>query len=67
MLLKQIVLVPNFQAVTETTIGNNNKDLLKYIRPTAGVLSWIRVQVANRISTSALKWVQIFRKQNSGT
>jgi len=54
-------------AVTETTIGNDNATLYKYIQPIGQVLTWVRVMVANRLATSGQDWVNIFKKRNSGT
>ncbi|RWS24796.1 putative phospholipase B-like 2 [Leptotrombidium deliense] len=51
----------------ETTIGNGNMSLYKYIKPDAIVLEWIRSIVANRIANSGQEWVDVFVKYNSGT
>jgi len=51
----------------ETTIGNNNAELWKYIRPTGQVLEGIRSVVANRLATTGKEWTEIFGRHNSGT
>lgn len=50
----------------ETTIGNSNPDLWKYVTPES-VLEGIRSVVANRLSTSGSQWASIFSAYNSGT
>ena len=54
-------------SVIETTIGNSNKDLWKYVTPNAGVLEGIRATVANRLATTGKHWAKIFTKENLGT
>lgn len=51
----------------ETTIGNSNPDLWKYIQPQNSVLEWLRNIVANRLATGGQEWADIFKKFNSGT
>ncbi|XP_040272557.1 putative phospholipase B-like 2 isoform X2 [Bufo bufo] len=51
----------------ETTIGNSNPDLWKYIQPQNSVLEWLRNIVANRLATGGSEWANIFTKFNSGT
>ncbi|NWX94144.1 PLBLB protein, partial [Nothoprocta pentlandii] len=51
----------------ETTIGNNNPALWKYIRPQGSVLEWLRNIVANRLARSGAEWATLFRRFNSGT
>ncbi|XP_067929268.1 putative phospholipase B-like 2 [Watersipora subatra] len=53
--------------VQETTIGNSNPDLNKYIQPENTVLEGIRNQVANRLATDGASWARIFQDYNSGT
>jgi len=60
------VLTSSGLAVTETTIGNNNKDLFRFVTP-ATVFTWIRSQIANRLAKNGREWALIFRKYNSGT
>jgi len=50
----------------ETTIGNNNADLWKYVTPQS-VFEGIRAVVANRLATSGSEWASIFGDLNSGT
>jgi hypothetical protein len=52
--------------VTETTNGVMNNSLYAAVIPTT-VLSFIRVQVANRMASNGSEWVNIFSKFNSGT
>ncbi|XP_063769352.1 putative phospholipase B-like 2 isoform X2 [Pseudophryne corroboree] len=51
----------------ETTIGNSNPNLWKYIQPQNSVLEWLRNIVANRLATGGQEWVDIFKMFNSGT
>ncbi|XP_068095783.1 putative phospholipase B-like 2 [Hyperolius riggenbachi] len=51
----------------ETTIGNSNPDLWKYIHPKNSILEWLRNIVANRLATKGQEWANIFSKLNSGT
>ncbi|KAG6932267.1 phospholipase B domain containing 2 [Chelydra serpentina] len=51
----------------ETTIGNSNAALWKYIHPKESVLEWLRNIVANRLARSGAEWAAIFRQFNSGT
>ncbi|XGW17184.1 hypothetical protein V3C99_002080 [Haemonchus contortus] len=53
-------------AILETTIGNNNDRLLRYITPKT-IMCWIRTQVAHRTSSTGLQWAKTFSKFNSGT
>ncbi|XP_054852634.1 putative phospholipase B-like 2 [Eublepharis macularius] len=60
------ILSSNLVAL-ETTIGNSNNDLWKYIQPSGSVLEWLRNIVANRLATSGAEWVLLFKQFNSGT
>ncbi|NWI86069.1 PLBLB protein, partial [Pitta sordida] len=51
----------------ETTIGNNNPGLWKYLNPQGSVLEWLRNIVANRLARSGPEWATVFRRFNSGT
>ncbi|XP_058137382.1 putative phospholipase B-like 2 [Dasypus novemcinctus] len=51
----------------ETTIGNNNPALWKYVRPRGGVLEWVRNVVANRLAVDGDTWTDTFKRFNSGT
>ncbi|XP_019349178.2 putative phospholipase B-like 2 [Alligator mississippiensis] len=51
----------------ETTIGNNNAALWKYINPKDSVLEWLRNIVANRLARTGAEWSAIFQEFNSGT
>ncbi|XP_008416969.1 putative phospholipase B-like 2 [Poecilia reticulata] len=51
----------------ETTIGNNNPALWKFVQPTGTVMEWLRNIVANRLATTGQEWAEIFSKYNSGT
>ena len=51
----------------ETTIGNGNADLWKYVTPENSVLEGIRNMVANRMAKSGKEWTDIFSRYNSGT
>ncbi|KAK1892988.1 putative phospholipase B-like 2 [Dissostichus eleginoides] len=51
----------------ETTIGNSNPALWKFVQPTGSVMEWIRNIVANRLASTGKEWAEIFSKYNSGT
>lgn len=51
----------------ETTIGNSNTSLFKYIQPDKIILEWIRNIISNRLATSGLEWASLFKLYNSGT
>ncbi|XP_025789417.1 putative phospholipase B-like 2 [Puma concolor] len=51
----------------ETTIGNRNPALWKYVQPKDSVLEWVRNVVANRLALDGDAWADIFQKFNSGT
>merc|ERR1711915_1130081 len=53
--------------ILETTIGNSNPDLWKFVRPHGSVLEGIRAVVATRLATGGKTWTSIFSKHNSGT
>ena len=50
----------------ETTIGNSNPELNKFITPQS-VLEWMRNIVANRLAVAAPSWADYFSLYNSGT
>ncbi|XP_050409470.2 putative phospholipase B-like 2 [Patella vulgata] len=51
----------------ETTIGNSNSDLWRFVQPTVSVLEGVRSVVANRIAKSGMEWASTFATYNSGT
>ncbi|XP_028914484.1 putative phospholipase B-like 2 [Ornithorhynchus anatinus] len=51
----------------ETTIGNSNAALWKYVHPQDSVLEWLRNIVANRLATDGATWADVFKRFNSGT
>uniref|UniRef100_A0A672RK58 Phospholipase B-like n=1 Tax=Sinocyclocheilus grahami TaxID=75366 RepID=A0A672RK58_SINGR len=51
----------------ETTIGNSNAELWRFVRPRGAVMEWLRNIVANRLAQSGQVWTDIFSKYNSGT
>ncbi|XP_020505546.1 putative phospholipase B-like 2 [Labrus bergylta] len=51
----------------ETTIGNSNAALWKYVEPLGTVMEWLRNIVANRLATTGKEWATTFSKFNSGT
>jgi hypothetical protein len=55
------------QVTLETTIGNKNPALWKYVRPKGGVLEWVRNIVANRLALDGASWTDVFKRFNSGT
>ncbi|KAL3858015.1 hypothetical protein ACJMK2_012631 [Sinanodonta woodiana] len=60
-------LISSGLASLETTIGNSNNDLWKYVKPTGGVLEGIRTMAANRLAKTGDDWAKIFSQFNSGT
>lgn len=53
--------------VLETTIGNSNPALWKFVIPRWAVMEWLRNIVANRLAESGEQWAAHFSKYNSGT
>ncbi|XP_071755723.2 putative phospholipase B-like 2 [Centroberyx gerrardi] len=51
----------------ETTIGNSNPALWKFVRPTGQVMEWLRNIAANRLAATGKQWAEIFSMYNSGT
>ncbi|XP_018524196.1 putative phospholipase B-like 2 [Lates calcarifer] len=51
----------------ETTIGNSNPALWKFVQPTGTVMEWLRNIVANRLAATGKEWAEIFKEYNSGT
>lgn len=51
----------------ETTIGNSNDDLWKFVKPQDVVMEWLRNIVANRLAENGRDWADIFSRYNSGT
>ncbi|KAF6082527.1 phospholipase B domain containing 2 [Phyllostomus discolor] len=51
----------------ETTIGNRNPALWKYVTPGGSVMEWVRNIVANRLAADGDTWADVFRRFNSGT
>ncbi|XP_028270012.1 putative phospholipase B-like 2 [Parambassis ranga] len=51
----------------ETTIGNSNPALWKFVQPSGTVMEWLRNIIANRLATTGKQWAEIFSKYNSGT
>ncbi|XP_061134970.1 putative phospholipase B-like 2 [Syngnathus typhle] len=51
----------------ETTIGNSNPALWKFVQPTGTVMEWLRNIVANRLAVTATAWAEVFSQYNSGT
>uniref|UniRef100_A0A3Q2HAG4 Phospholipase B-like n=1 Tax=Equus caballus TaxID=9796 RepID=A0A3Q2HAG4_HORSE len=51
----------------ETTIGNRNPALWKYVQPKHCVLEWVRNIVANRLAVDGDSWADTFKRFNSGT
>lgn len=55
------------QVTLETTIGNSNPALWKFVQPKGTVFEWLRNIVANRLAATGEEWADIFSKYNSGT
>ena len=52
--------------VMETTNSNLNDTLYDLLSPNT-LLTWVRVILANRLASSGEDWLEIFKKENSGT
>ena len=52
--------------VMETTNSNLNDTLYDLLNPNT-LLTWVRVILANRLASSGEDWLEIFKKENSGT
>lgn len=59
-------LISSGLATMETTTGNGNSSLFRYIKPTTN-LEYVRNIAANRLATSGQEWADIFSRYNSGT
>lgn len=55
------------QVTLETTIGNRNPALWKYVTPGDCVMEWVRNIVANRLAVDGDTWADVFKRFNSGT
>lgn len=55
------------QVAMETTIGNSNPALWKYVVPEGTVMEWLRNIAANRLANTGKEWADVFSKFNSGT
>lgn len=53
--------------ITETTIGNSNKELWKFVKPHGRILEGFRSLIANRLAKTGKMWSHIFARRNSGT
>lgn len=54
-------------ATMETTIGNGNASLWKYVQAKGTILEWQRNILANRLAKNGDQWTKIFGIMNSGT
>ena len=52
--------------VMETTNSNFNDTLYDLLKPES-LLTWVRVMIANRLASSGREWVDLFKRENSGT
>ncbi|WAR23064.1 PLBL2-like protein [Mya arenaria] len=59
-------LISSGMASLETTIGNSNPSLYKYVTSNT-VLEGTRTMVANRLGTNGKDWATLFSQYNSGT
>ncbi|XP_060577603.1 putative phospholipase B-like 2 [Ruditapes philippinarum] len=59
-------LISSGLATQETTIGNSNPAIYKYVTKST-VLEGIRTMVANRMATTGNNWAETFSLYNSGT
>ena len=61
------IMSPSNIVSAETTIGNDNTKLWKYVQPEATIFTGFRTILANRLSNSSQEWVDLFANWNSGT
>ena len=61
------LISPSGLTTIETTIGNANEDLWKYISPEGTIFEGIRATIANRLAHNGKHWSYLFAKYNSGT
>ena len=52
--------------VMETTNSNFNDTLYDLLKPES-LLTWVRVMIANRLASSGREWIDLFKRENSGT
>ena len=50
--------------ITETTIGNSNKELWKFVKPHGRILEGFRSLIANRLAKTGKMWSHIFARRN---
>ncbi|XP_015781725.1 putative phospholipase B-like 2 [Tetranychus urticae] len=60
-------LISTGLTVMETTLMNFNETSYQFVKPDAGVLTFIRTMVANRLAVDGQSWSQIFSRYNLGT
>lgn len=60
-------LISSGLATMETTIGNGNASLWKYVTSEGTILEWQRNIIANRLAKNGRQWVNLFSIMNSGT
>ena len=60
------LIFPSGLTTIETTIGNANADLWKFVHASGTVLEGVRATVANRLASTGKQWARIFAKHNSG-
>lgn len=59
-------VIKNGLVVLETTIGNSNADLWKFVTPQTN-LYWVRNMISNRLANTGIEWAKYFSLFNSGT
>jgi len=60
-------MFPSRLASMETTIGNKNVELWKFVQPNDTLFMGIRSTVANWMANDGEEWTRIFAEHNSGT
>ncbi|XP_054714812.1 putative phospholipase B-like 2 [Uloborus diversus] len=60
-------LISSGLAAIETTIGNGNSSLWKFVTPKGTILDYQRNIVANRLAVTGAQWTELFGIMNSGT
>ena len=59
------LISPSGLTVMETTIGNSNKELWRYIHPKGQILEGIRSTIANRLANSGSHWCKLTTQEHT--
>merc|ERR1712241_953732 len=61
------IINPSRLTTLETTTGNYNNSLWKYVTSNDTMLEGVRVMIANRLANNGSQWANLFKDYNSGT